>query len=449
MLRCCIAATTLLAGFALSSAHAQSTRPAAPTTRFVDNIDESKAGNFPLPDALLLPDGQRVTTAEQWYSTRRPQLLQLFAQNVYGVAPAAPPAAAEKFDDNPTGDGAAFGGLAKRKQVRVSVDVGSYIPGPRVGPPVVRIDTLIYTPASANAPVPLILCLSFYPLHEVTTDPAVQVMGGYNRYTQQPEPGKEADRGKVAAAWPIQKILSRGYGVALVYYQQIEPDAPGDHTFGLRATFRSPGAPSQSDTWGTTAAWAWGASRVMDDLQTDHDIDPHRIAIMGHSRLGKTAMWIGATDERFAMILGAQPGRGGAAPARRNYGESIVALTTRFGYQFCPAYAAWAKHPQDMPIDSNELIDLLAPRPFYQTASVEDRHSDPKGQFMAEAAAGPVYQLLGAQGLGNDQMPGLDQPIMHTLGFHYRPGKHEVTAYDWEQFLKFADLHFGRAAAGR
>ena len=165
---------------------------------------------------------------------------------------------------------------------------------------------------------------------------------------------------------------------------------------------------------------------------------------MGHSRLGKTVLWTGAQDQRFAMVLASCPGEGGASLARRNYGETIRNLVDRFPFWFAANLKKYADDPNQLPVDMHELIALSAPRPVYVTGAEDDKWADPKGEFLALVAAGPVYQLLGAQGLGTDQMPALNRPIQHTLAFHYRTGKHEVTDFDWEQFLRFADIHLRR-----
>jgi hypothetical protein len=229
-----------------------------------------------------------------------------------------------------------------------------------------------------------------------------------------------------------------------MYYGQIDPDFDGGLPYGVRDAYLPPGEKAfAADEWGTIAAWAWGASRAMDYLQTDPQVDGRRVAIMGHSRLGKTTLWTGANDIRFAMVVACSSGRGGASLARRDYGESIGDLAQRFGYQFCGNFQKYARHENDMPVDTHELLGLIAPRPLYLATASEDLHSDPRGEFEAAIAAGPIYKLLGARPLEVLDPPPLDAAVMDDIGYHCHAGKHEVTALDWKHILEFADLKFG------
>ena len=182
-------------------------------------------------------------------------------------------------------------------------------------------------------------------------------------------------------------------------------------------------------------------SRVLDYLEKDSDVNARKVALLGHSRLGKTALWTGAQDPRFALILSSCSGEGGASLMRRNYGETVKDLIARFPYWFCPNFASYKDQVEKLPVDAHELIALNAPRPVYVTGAEDDKWADPTGEFLACVAAGPVYKLLGASDLGTDKMPELNQPIMKTLAYHYRTGRHAVTEYDWDQFLKFSDMH--------
>ncbi len=394
------------------------------------NFDESKAGTFTLPDPLVFNDGKPVKTAQEWRKFRRAEILQLLETDVYGRTPTPTrPIRFKVFDV----DNEALGGKAIRKQVTI------YFPTPKAE---ASGDLLIYIPADAPKPVPVILALNFSSNQSVTSDPGVKVATLWIGKPPVRQPAPEGSRGN-AKEFDVAKVLARGYGFATVCYQDIEPDfQEGYKNGGLRQQFSLPGQTEPApDEWGAIGAWAYGLSRAMDYLEKDKDVDAHRVAVMGHSRLGKTVLWAGAQDTRFAMVLASCSGRGGASPWRRNYGETLQSMSKAFPFWFCPNLLKYVGQVDKLPVDSNELIALIAPRPVYITAAQDDQWADPRGMFMAALAAGPVYKLLGAEGLGTDQMPPINQPIMHTIAFHIRDGKHAVTAFDWDQFLAFADLH--------
>jgi len=392
------------------------------------NYDESKVGAYTLPDPLVFNDRKPVRNAKDWQNRRR-ELLELFQANVYGRSPRPPKNIRYKVFDL---DKNALSGKAVRKQITI------YFSSKDDGP---KEDVLLYIPANAKKPVPLILSLNFSGNQAVIDDPGVKLGTIWTRDKHESQPASEESRGR-DHNFDVEKVLSHGYGLATIYYQDIEPDFNGGYQFGIRPLFFKAGQTEPApDDWGAIGAWSYGLSRAMDYFEKDNDIDAKRVAIMGHSRLGKTVLWAGALDQRFAMVLSSCSGEGGASLARRNYGETIKTLTDAFGYQFAASYKQYTDNPEKLPVDTHELIALIAPRPVYITGAEDDRWADPKGEFLAAVAAGPVYKLLGKQDLGTDQMPPLNSPIMHTIGYHYRSGKHEVTAFDWDQFLAFADMH--------
>jgi hypothetical protein len=412
----------LISALILSSfaAHSQTAvSPAIPA-----NYDESQVGTYSLPDPLVLANGQRVRDADTWYKKRRPEIVKLFETNMQGRSPGRP--AAMSFDVFDKGT-PALDGKAIRRQVTV------YFSADKTGP---KMDMPIYLPAGAGKPVPLLLCLNFSA--NAIDDPGAKVGEVWNREKKKVPARSGLGFGKMK----IDDFLAAGFGVATVYYGDIDPDFAGGVPFGVRALYLKPGQTEPApDEWGAIAAWGWGLSRAMDYLETDRGVDAKRVAILGVSRLGKTVLWAGARDTRFAMVIASCSGEGGASLSRRNYGETVKNLNTRFGYQFSANYQKFGDHVDQLPVDAHMLLALIAPRPLYLQTGDEDRWSDPKGEFLAAVAAEPVYRLLGKQGLGTDQPPPAGQPIMHTIGYHMHAGKHGTIPSDWDQFLKFMQMH--------
>jgi hypothetical protein len=405
-----------------------------------ENYDESKVGKYTLPDPLVLQNGDRVRNADTWIKRRRPEILHMYETEMYGRTPEK--RIRTRVEMNSTAPDA-LNGKAVRKQLTI------YFSDKNDGP---KMRLLLYVPADARKPVPAFLALNFGGNHAVHADPGIALGEVWLREPGASKPpvyvkqlAKEDSRGSAASRWDIEKILARGYALATANYQDIEPDFVGGMQYGVRPLFFNAGQtePAASD-WGALGAWAWGLSRAVDYLETDKSIDATKIAVMGHSRIGKATLWGGAQDPRFAIVISNDSGEGGAALSRRNYGETVERLNTAFPHWFCANYKKYSNHEDRLPMDQHMLLALMAPRPVYVASAEEDRHSDPRGEFLAAVNAGPVYELLGKKGLGTDQMPAIHQPIMNTIGYHIRAGKHDVTAYDWDQYLAFADKHFGR-----
>jgi hypothetical protein len=409
---------------------------AAGVQRPETNDDESRVRPYTLPDPLKMQDGRVIATSADWRDRRRPEIVRLYEENVYGRSPGRPPGLAFAVQET---DPRALDGRATRRQIRVRLDGTDSGPG---------FDLLLYIPNAAPRPVPAFLGLSFHGNHSIHPDPGIRLAS----YWVANGPGvvehraTEAARGSEAGSWPLERIIDRGYALATIGYGDIEPDDPEGWKTGVRARFGpgGPGSRGPSD-WGAIAAWGWALSRALDYLETDKDVDARRVAVLGHSRLGKTALWAGARDERFAMVISNDSGEGGAALARRWFGETVEAITTSFPHWFCPRFHEYAGREAELPVDQHMLLALVAPRPLYVASASEDLWADPKGEFLAAQAAEPVYRLLGKDGLGVAAMPGPDRPVGGTIGYHLRRGPHALTAYDWEQYLAFADRHL-RAA---
>lgn len=400
----------------------------AMSQEFEPNYDESRVPEYDLPDPLTTHDGDGVTDAETWRSTRRPELLELFKQHVFGSMPPALPIA--RADVHET-DRSALGGDAVRRQVTL------YFHEDGSGP---AIHLLVYAPKS-DEPVPAFLGYNFWGNHTVHPDRGIRITPYWDRKPgDEPTLRPESSRGENQSRWQVEKIVDRGYAVATVYYGDVDPDFFDGFENGVHALY--PDYQDRPDNWTSIGAWAWGLSRVLDYLATDDLIDAERVAVIGHSRLGKTSLWTGATDERFSIVISNNSGCGGAALARRRYGETVARINTVFPHWFCARHKEYNDNEAAMPVDHHELIALIAPRPVYVASAVEDRWADPRGEFLSCLGANPVYRLLDTEGLPATEWPAVDKPTQGRIGYHVRSGGHDVTAYDWEQYLDFVDRHW-------
>ncbi len=392
---------------------------------FPVNYKEDSVGVYTLPDLLTMSNGQKVTSAKMWTEKRRPELVQLVAENQYGKMPSKP--ADLHFDVFDKGT-PVFEGKAIRKQVTVYFTKDTSH----------KMDLLIYLPANAGKPVPLLLLVSFVANNQVVDDAGVKTGDVWTR------DGKriKADQPGRFPKMDINQFISQGFGVATVYYGDIDPDFKGGLSYGIRSVYLKPGQSTPADNeWGTISAWSWGLSRAMDYFETDKQIDAKRIALEGASRLGKTVLWTGIQDTRFKMVIASCSGEGGAAIARRNYGENIkhITDTSRYYYQFAPRYHSYSTKVDQLPIDAHTLVALMAPRPLLLQTGDTDYWSDPKGEFLAAVAAEPVYALFGEKGPGTTTMPEAgDTSLMNNkLGYYEHKGGHGTIPSDWPLFIEY------------
>jgi len=406
-----------------ASALAQTPRPGV-------NYDEAKVGNDPLPDLKL-------TTADDWTQKRRPEILKLFEDHVYGKTPAD--IGTPKFEVTATKTDA-LGGLATRKFIHVSLPNHPTWAG---------MDVMLYTPNAVKA-APCFVGFSFGGNHAVSTETDVPLSTRWMRESKDKaivdHHATEATRGTESSRWPLAMILKRGFAVATAYYGDIEPDNADGWKEGLRAAVSKDGVNTvrKDGEWGAIGAWSWGLSRIADYLQTDSLIDGKHLAVIGHSRLGKTSLWAGVQDERFGIVISNDSGEGGAALMRRDFGETTAIITKAFPHWFTPNYSSYAGNAAACPVDMHMLIALAAPRPIYIASAAEDHWADQKGEFLSGKFASPVYALFGKRGVVVDAPPAIDTPVGDFIGYHNRTGKHDVTDYDWTQYLDFAARHWAK-----
>ncbi len=376
------------------------------------NYDEAKANPFPLPDPLVLKNGQPVKDADTWWKQRRPELLEAFRSQMYGRIPENTP---KITWETGTPDPSAAGGTAIKRTVVGHIDNARY---PAASP---SIQLTLFTPVGAKGPVPMMVIVIAGP-------------GGYGA----PRPGPVTPSPDPPPGSPLYQLLAIGWGYGTMEVGPIQNDYSGGLTSGIIGLM-SGGKARNPDDWGALSAWAWGLSRAMDYFETDKSIDATRMGIEGHSRYGKAVLLAAALDPRWAIVFPSCSGEGGAKPSRRNWGETVDNVSS--SHWFTPNFHQYAGHWDNLPVDSDELIALVAPHPVFLNGGTGDAWADPHGAFLAAVAAGPVYRLLGKKDLGSTVMPAPDTELTSgDIAFRYHAGGH-TDVPDWPAFLQFAQRH--------
>jgi dienelactone hydrolase len=366
------------------------------------------AADANLPDPLLTAEGKRVASAADW-PARRAELVELFRHHVYGRAPVERPEGMTiRVSDSAIG---VMDGAADRRQLHLAWKG----PGGEGG-----MNVVLFVPTKHERPVGCFLLICNRPPDNI--DPT---------------------RAKKSPFWPAEQLIARGYAIAAFYNAEIDPDQDDGFKNGVHGVFDEPGKPRADDAWATIAAWAWGASRAIDALVEQPGIDPKRIAVVGHSRGGKTALWCGAQDERVALTISNDSGCTGAAISRGKQGESIAKINAGFPHWFATTYKQWNNRESEMPFDQHELIASIAPRLVYVASASEDAWADPQAEFRSCVAAAPAWALFGMQGFPVTTFPAPESPLQDgAIGYHLRTGKHDLTEYDWMRYADFADRHW-------
>ena len=395
--------------------------------------DEAKVPEYKVPDVLTRFNGGKIKTAKDWYRKQRPEILQKFTEEVYGKVPGVLGIHEVKvWETSPD----ALNGLAVRRQLSLFFKKGDKS---------LEVNVLMYLPKSQQK-VPVFLAYNFTGNHAVYNDPNIRLTESW--VNNDPSVGiinnqvTEQSRATASNRWPVEEIIKSGYGLVTLYYGDVDPDKD-DFSDGIEPFFYQENQTHPKfDEWGSIAAWAWGLSRVMDYLEKDDLVDAKKVAVLGHSRLGKTALWAGATDQRFSLVVSNESGCGGAALSKRIFGETVQIINTSFPHWFCGNFKKYNNNEADLPIDQHMLLALIAPRPLYVASAEGDKWADPRGEFLAAKYASAVYELLGKEGLPVKEMPEINHPVMGTIGYHIRSGKHDLTLYDWQQYIRFADKFF-------
>jgi hypothetical protein len=375
-------------------------------TLSAQNYDESKVPAYTLPDILEMVNHQKIKGKKDWEDIRRPEILSLFEEQVYGTMPKKYDRIAFKLKNE---NKSAMSGKARLKEVEIAITNNKQT---------VLINVVMFIPSNSKAAAPVFLLIN-------------------NRDKNNTAPSRDT----ISGFWPAEQVINAGYAIAAFHVSDAAPD--DKDTYQNEALKLYPEQLQADNGMKAIGAWAWAASRVMDYFEKDQDIDASKVIVTGHSRGGKASLWAAAQDTRFAMCVTNCSGNTGAALSRRRFGETIQVINTTFPHWFSNNYKKYNANEQALPVDQHMLLALIAPRPLYVTNASLDIWADPKGTFMAEKEAEKVYALYNLKSHLPDALPAINTPFVKPpLAYHIREGKHDLTAYDWAQFVKTANLYF-------
>ena len=355
-----------------------------------------------LPDPLISNSGEKISDSNSWMKNRRGEILTLFEDNLYGQLP-------KDFDSIrfrlKSEDKMAMSGKAKLKEIGIDVYRNKQL---------VTINVTLFIPSKAKMPCPAFLLINHRGKNN--TDPTRAEKSGF---------------------WPAEEVIARGYAIATFHVSDVAADNKDSYNQGVLRLY--PEQLKMPNGMKAIGAWAWGAMRVMDYFETDKEINTSKVAVLGHSRGGKAALWTGAQDQRFALTISSCSGEGGAALSRHLVGETIKDLNTNFPHWFCDNYNKYNTNVNALPMDQHELIALIAPRAVYVASATEDQWADPVGEFLSMKYAEPVFNLFGLKPLPVKEQPAKNIQVKSSnMGYHIREGAHNLTLYDWERYMDFA-----------
>jgi len=399
---------------------------------------EARVPKFELPNPLLTETGSIITNKESWSSGQRVKILNYYQRYIYGNSPFS---FLKIGFSILSGDSYCLNGKALKKEVNIFNE----------NKPGAYFRLLIIMPAStieAGLKAPVFLGLNFFGNQTITREKDISVTESWlpnNSITL----GRKAEslRGIQLSSWPIRQIIDAGYALATAYCGDIVPDKSDGIDLSIEHWFSKEERHNfELGALGAIDGWAWGLRKAMDYIEQDEDLDASRVVVLGHSRLGKAALWAGAQDPRFAIIISNESGCGGATLFRRRFGETIASINQQYPHWFCQEFKKFNNRENELLVDQHELIGLIAPRPVYIASAQRDLEADPYGEFLAAKNASTIYKLFGLIGLQAEELPPVNTSIMGNIGYHIRSGCHGIKRFDWIQFIRFADKTFAQSS---